>query len=186
MVHIFQFVIVLYCLLLAPAIAEQQLENQEIILKAMVSSFDLPLGDLSRKKYESELLNIFDGFSGNFSIDFPLTQSEKQRTSGVDRQGVRSKNNITLQASIKYNPLSYWFINATFYYYLDSSLKASFNPDFSYSFGYDDWHPYTFSLVYSNYGGNRFNPNKRKNERFTTFEEGTISIGWKFLIPKVV
>jgi len=176
-------VIVSVGLLHAPLAVAQPAKEEDQILDGIFSSFDLSLDELSQKKDDSEFLNLFDGLSGNFAIDFPLTQSKALVTDSSGTQGERTNNNITLQASIKYNPLTYWFLSATFYYYLDSSLQASYNPDFSYSFGYDDWHPYTLSLVYSNYGGNRLNPDKRLNEKFTVVEEGTISLGWKFLIP---
>ncbi len=178
----YSFWIMVLCLFFSPFSMAAQSEGDQI-LDAILSSFDLSLDDLSKKKHESEFLNLFDGLSGNFAIDFPLTPSKAVVTDSSGIQRERSNNNITFQASIKYNPLTYWFFSTTLYYYLDQSLQAPYNPDFSYSFGYDDWHPYTLSLVYSNYGGNRLNPDKQLNEKFTTVEEGTISLGWKFLVP---
>ena len=67
-----------------------------------------------------------------------------------------------------------------------SDFNGVFKRDFTYSFGYDDWHPYTFSLVYSNFGTNKLFPRKSKGEKFTSFEEGGISFGWKFLIPEEI
>lgn len=91
---------------------------------------------------------------------------------------------MSLNASLRYNPLSYWYIESTFFKYCDKEYQAPWDPDFTYSFGYDDWHPYTLSLVYSNYGGNRLNPDKEKGEHFTRFEEGTFSLGWKYTLPR--
>jgi hypothetical protein len=85
---------------------------------------------------------------------------------GSGSQGERATN-FTFTSLLKYNPLSYWFMSVTYYHYFDEKLKAPWNPDFSYVFGYDDWHPYTLSLLYSNYGGNRLNPDRDKNEKFT-------------------
>ncbi|PPS58478.1 hypothetical protein CRX72_17595 [Pantoea sp. BRM17] len=65
--------------------------------------------------------------------------------------------------SLQYSPYSYWFANVT--------LRAPitdfdrYTTDFRYSFGYDDWHANTFSLVYSNYGDNHLFPSGTK--RFT-------------------
>jgi len=160
-------------------------ENTEEIMKSVLSSFSLPLRDLLKKEYPSEWKNIFTGFSGNIGINIPLKHCKIQKTKGKGSQGERGTN-TTLNASIKYNPISYWFLNVTFYKYLNKELQAPWNPDFSYTFGYDDWHPYTFSLIYSNYGGNRLKPDKNKGEAFTHFEEGTFSLGWKFVIPKYI
>jgi hypothetical protein len=40
------------------------------------------------------------------------------------------------------------------------------------------------SLVYSNFGGNRLNPDREAGERFTRFEEGTIRAGMKWTLPQ--
>lgn len=119
------------------------------------------------------------GVSVGKTFTIPLGNSAEQ---GEGSQGERSRN-FTLATSVKFNLHSYWFFNVTYYTYLNQKTKAPWNPDFSYVFGYDDWHPYTFSLLYSNYGGNRLNPNKKRGEKFTRIEEGAISLGWKFPVP---
>ncbi len=161
--------------------------NDELIAEikeGLWSSFAAPFEDLLEKKHESELRNLLDGVSINLSFNWPLNQ--EVATSGSGSTGSRSGNTPTFNANIKYNPLSYWFFNVNFSRYLDKGLQAPWNGDFVYSFGYDDWHPYTLSLVYSNYGGNRLNADKSKGERFTTFEEGTFALGWKFPVPEQI
>lgn len=71
-------------------------------------------------------------------------------------------------------------MSGTVYYYWDQEQQQAWNPDYTYVFGYSDWRPYTLSLVYSNYGGNRFNPSGE--EKTTNFKQGTWSLGWKFPI----
>ena len=173
----------LLCTPLTPLAQEGADETAEEIMKGMTSSFAVPLRDLLKKEHPSEWENLFHGFSGGFGFNFPLEENTPGNQEGSGSQGERTPS-MTFTASLRYNPLSYWFINATYYRYFDEKQQASWDPDFSYVFGYDDWHPYTFSLLYSNYGGNRLNPDHSKGEKFTRFEEGTISLGWKYRVPR--
>ncbi len=59
---------------------------------------------------------------------------------------------------------------------------SRYTADFRYSFGYDDWHANTLSLVYSNYGDNRFWTSG--NQRHTYFEQGAVTLAYKFSLPK--
>lgn len=152
------------------------------VINGIFSSFSLPLGDLLRKNHQSECRNLIDGLSIGFSYCYPLKEI-KTSASGYMRAGEQDRN-MTLSTSISYNPLSYWFGSVSFYSYLHPELKASWSPDFSYSFGYNDWHPYTLSLVYANYSGNRLFPDTDKGEIRTRFVEGTWSLGWKFPQPE--
>jgi hypothetical protein len=168
--------------------------NAEEIMKGITSSFDIPFRDLYKKKYDSEWYNLLDGLSGSFSFSYPLkdTVRESRGADGIQRKEDFRKT--TLTASASYNPLSYWYAAGTLYGYMDleaaeifsTDNKADWNPDFTYSFGYSDWHPFTFSLVYSNYGANRINPDKSKGEQVTNFNEGTFSLGWKYTLPRFI
>ncbi|MFQ5628580.1 MAG: hypothetical protein ACE5I1_07455 [bacterium] len=173
--------ICLYLYILTPPAHGQ--DSAEKIMKGVFSSFSLPLRDLMKKEHGSEWRNIFTGFSGGFAFDYPLKQTASFASEGIGDQGSRANTNITLSAGIKYNPLSYWYVAVTFYKYLRHDLQAPWNPDFSYVFGYDDWHPYTFSLTYANYGGNRLFPDRANGEQRTNFKGGSISLGWKFVLP---
>ena len=164
---------------------EEETVEEEEIMKGVLSSFSVPLRDLLKKEYPSEWKNLFHGFSGSFAFNYPLKEVPPRDVEGAGSQG-DMRGNLTVTASLKYNPVSYWYINTTFYKYINKGYQASWDPDFSYTFGYDDWHPYTFSLIYANYGGIRLNPDKKKWETFTDFDEGTISLGWKFLIPSYI
>ncbi len=156
----------------------QENKKKNEVLKGILSSFSFPLKDLFKKQYTSEWKNLLSGFSGNLGFSCPLQAVEAK---GVSGQRNKNFQKYVASVSIKYNPISYWFFNTTFYYYPKG--RNPWDPDFSYSFGYDDWHPYTLSLVYSNYGPNRLHPTQ-KGERFTRFAEGTFSLGWKFTVPK--
>ena len=151
----------------------------------ILSSFDLPLNDLSDPPEGNFFQRALHGFSGNFAIGVPADLSSQELSTG---DGFRSRvgNTPTFKATVKYNPVGAWFAAGTYYYYKDRELQQDWNPDFSYVFGYDDWRPYTFSLVYSNYGGNRFSPDREDGEEVTEFNEGTISLGWKFPVPRAI
>jgi hypothetical protein len=134
------------------------------------------------KQSEVEEKNVAQGFSANWSTDYPLSTSGG---SGVGSQGAKGVS-PTVQFSLKYNPLSYWFGQISFYKYLFSERQQSWNPDFTYSFGYDDWHTDTFSMVYSNYTGNRFRRDPANGGRYTAFNQGQWSFGYKFMLPQTL
>jgi len=147
--------------------------NSEV-WQGLMSSFALPW---------AELLSTNEGSEGNalsarVAFDYPL-KGGTAATSGSGSQGSGSGSS-TAQLALRYSPLSYWFGSATAFGYLQSQYRATWSPDFSYSFGYDDWHPYTLSLVYSNGGGNRFHADRATGERHTRFEQGGWSLGYKF------
>ncbi|MCH9672317.1 MAG: hypothetical protein K0U93_12790, partial [Gammaproteobacteria bacterium] len=146
------------------------------ISEGLASSFHTPIEDLFKQTHPTQTESLLNGLSVNFGVDVPLNLDVASTPPGNGSQGSRSGSTPTAKATIKYNPLSYWYFSATFSRYFDEELQAPWNGDFSYSFGYDDWHPYTLSLVYSNFGGNRLNPDRSKGERFTTFEEGSFNL----------
>src|SRR5712692_6364098 len=161
-------------------------EHKSDIIDGLLSSFALPLHELWQKKHDSEWRNLLDGLSIDGAFSYPLKKSLPQASQGRGSQGTRGGNNDYIAVSLKYTPLSSWFVQTTYYRYLDADLQAPWNPDFSYSFGYDDWRPYTLSLVYANYGGNRLFPDRSQGERWTRFDEGTWTLGWKFLLPRAL
>jgi hypothetical protein len=109
--------------------------------------------------------------------------TRRPQPSGAGDQGARGDTSTAL-LGLRYNPLSYWFATVTAYRYLHPSQQANWDPDFTYSFGYDDWHPYTLSLVYGNYSGNRFSANA--DEPRTRLEQGTLTLAYKFPLPKAL
>ncbi|BDY03418.1 hypothetical protein [Ferrimonas sp. YFM] len=143
--------------------------------KGVTSSFALPLEHLL-----DEERPWYSGLSGNVAAYYPLKESVVA-TSDNNVGGIEGTN-PSLTATVKYNPVGNWFATLTLYHYFDGDLQQPWEPDYTYVFGYSDWRPYTFSLIYSNYGGNRFSP--KEGEKGTYFERGTWSLGWKFPIPQ--
>ncbi len=167
----------------AQATAEETEDTLEQIKQGLLSSFEVPISELFQPKKEPLLDEVSKLLSGSVSFNFPLQNNTPRSRSGKKSQGVRLEN-ITLSTSLRYNPLGNWFFNSTFYYYFDSAAKAPWSPDFTYTFGYQDWRPYTLSLVYSNYNGNRFSPDRSEGESFTRIEQGSIDLGWKYKLPR--
>lgn len=115
-------------------------------------------------------------------VDIPLT-TKAPVVAGTDSQGTQLAGSTRLQLTVRYSPRETWFARVTGYVYLNNDRKRPWNPDFTYSFGYDSWRPGTLALTYDNYGGNRFSPDADRQERVTRFDEGTISASYKVPIP---
>ena len=158
--------------------AEVDLAKQELdeIWKGVNSSFAFPFEEWENKTF-------LDGLSGNIGYHHPLAKTESANLPAGTTSGP-TNTNATATLSMKYSIAGSWFVSGTVYYYMDKDQQQAWNPDFTYVFGYSDWRPYTLSLVYANYGGNRFNPDS--DQRMTEFNQGTWSLGWKFPIKSPV
>lgn len=162
----------------APQKQEAELDAWTNVWNNMKTSFALPLADFAKKKSWTE------GLSGslNFWMPIPYLTASPQPSAIQGTQGPPPVN-LAAFASLYYFPVGYWFVNVSFFQYIARRQAFPWEPDFTYSFGYSDWHPYTFSLVYGNYGGNKFSPDAARGESFTRFDEGIWSFGWKFPAP---
>lgn len=157
-------------LLSAPVHAEPAPDDEA--WKNVFSSFSTPLSKLVDGSAEESL-------SYRLAFDLPADNA------GIDLGGGPSKSS-TVQLGLKYVPLTSWFVNVNLFKFVQPDLQKPWNPDFAYSFGYDDWRPYTFSAQYSNNGGNRFNPDPSKKERRTDFLSGGLNVSFKFPLPKLL
>src|SRR4051812_4837905 len=131
---------------------------REQILEGLRGSFAVPWPELLRKQSPSEWSNLLTGCSGGFTFSYPLKPLKRSpaAASGSGAEGDREPHLEVLAATVTCQPLGAWFASLTAYRYRYPDRQEPWNPDFTYVFGYDDWHPYTLSLVYSNYGGNRW------------------------------
>lgn len=157
---------------------ESEPAESDLIWKGVSSSFDLPFEEWDNADEERTWLH---GLSGNFALGYPMLQTSAANLPANATTGP-TNNNATATLSLKYTILGNWFVASTLYYYIDSDQQQAWNPDFTYVFGYSDWRPYTFSLMYANYGGNRFKATEE--QPVTNFDQGTWSLGWKFPITK--
>ncbi|USD38064.1 hypothetical protein [Ferrimonas sp. SCSIO 43195] len=139
------------------------------------SSFALPFGE-----WLDEQRPWYSGWSGGLAAYYPLKDSVMAADPDNNVGGIEGTN-PSLTATFKYSPIGNWFATVSLYHYFDGDLQQPWEPDYTYVFGYSDWRPYTLSLIYSNYGGNRFSP--EPGESSTYFRRGTWSLGWKFPVP---
>lgn len=155
-------------------------DELDIIWQGVSSSLALPFDTWSYQE-GSNNDDWLHGISGNLALGFPLLETEAVSLPPGITAGP-TNTNATATLSLKYSILGNWFVSGTLYYYLDQEQQQAWNPDFTYVFGYSDWRPYTVSLMYANYGGNRFK--STPDQAVTNFDQGTWSLGWKFPITK--
>jgi hypothetical protein len=115
-------------------------------------------------------------------LDWPLRHGGAV---GFGPQGPHAAS-PTLQADLRWQPRSDspWFARVVFYRYLHAGEQQPWNPDYSYSFGYDDWRPGTWSVTYSNYTGTRLHPDPALGQGRLNFPEGTWSVTRRFALPE--
>ncbi|WP_200551968.1 hypothetical protein [Kosakonia sp. LAM2021] len=123
-----------------------------------------------------------DKFSAALSFNSGLKQQWITIPNNSESASQKNKINQTLNLSLQYSPYSFWFANVITR--LPVRDTSRYTTDFRYSFGYDDWHPNTVSLVYSNYGDNHFWTTGSK--RHTYFEQGAFTLAYKFSLPKPI
>jgi len=88
-----------------------------------------------------------------------------------------------LKTTCTLTPYSYFFAGTTLSFDINDYTNPYYQPDFSYSFGYSDWHQDTWSFGYSNYSNNKIHP-KGKENRFN-FQSGTWEVGYKNKIDNI-
>ncbi|WP_039058395.1 hypothetical protein [Enterobacter sp. Bisph1] len=123
-----------------------------------------------------------DTFSASLSFNSGLKEQWITIPNSSESATRKKKLNQTLNLSMQYSPYSFWFANITNRVPITDTSR--YTTDFRYSFGYDDWHPNTLSLVYSNDGDNHFWTSG--NKRQTWFEQGTVTLAYKFSLPKPI
>lgn len=137
--------------------------------------------------FTSPWTRLFSGSESSFSTALTYSTTLDQELvkvpTGENSYEIHDRYNQRALLSMQYSPLSYFFANITARAPIQEVSKYSTN--FVYSFGYDDWHPDTFSLVYGNYSDNNyFYP--AKDAQRTRFEQGTWTFAYKFALPQAV
>ncbi len=74
------------------------------------------------------------------------------------------------------------FVGGTAFLYPDPDQQQDWDPDYSYSFGWSNWRPGTFSLEYSNSSGNRW-PWRDGGSRFL---DGAVSLTYRVPLEEVI
>jgi hypothetical protein len=150
------------------------------VIAGAQTSFSLPIEELYVRRHESEARELLTGLTVTPSLYIPFSS----RAVGNGDNGVAAPTSPALRLDLRYQPAGYWFADVTLHQYLDKGNRKPWDPDFTYSLGYDDWHPYTFSLFYSNYTNNRFDP--AEGDPVSRLSKGTVSAGYKAPLPKAI
>ncbi len=105
------------------------------------------------------------------------TQGNLSGDNGGAGQNGAPPTSPTLSTTISVNPWSALYARLSLYRYLFPSRQQDYNPDFAYAFGYDSPDDGSFSLGYSNYGANRFDPGSGQSH--TRFNQGSVRLAYK-------
>jgi hypothetical protein len=162
------------------AAAQQATTTGEEILRGLESSFAFPEEELYVRRHNSEARELLTGLTVTASAYIPFDRD----TVGARNTGEPASSSPALRLHLRYQPVGSWFVAGTFQKYLDRDRRAPWDPDFTYSFGYDDWRPWTLSLVYSNYDNNRFDP--APGNPITRLKHGTLTAAWKPRMPRKI
>jgi hypothetical protein len=106
---------------------------------------------------------------------------------GAGTQGTRP-GSPTLQALLRWRPLEDpgWFAQVSAFRYVSPQRQRPWDPDFYYSFGYDDGQPGRWALFYANYTGTRLNPDAARGESRFNFPQGQWTASYRFALPQVL
>lgn len=92
----------------------------------------------------------------------------------------------TLQAWLRWQPLQdrRWFAQIGFFRYLHAARQQAWNPDFAYSFGFEDPRPGGWAFIYANWTGTRLSPSA--GEHRLNFAEGQLTARYHFELPQAL
>jgi len=143
-------------------------ETWSDVWKGLESSFELPTEQWSNIANEQ---NPLEQFAQQWSADAGLTAAKN------NDGGYAPVANATL----KFMPAGCWFAETGFFYYIEKNERKSWEPDFIYRFGCEDWRPYALSLIYSNFAGNR-----SYSDIAEKYDQGTYALTWNLPVPDSV
>ena len=123
------------------------------------SSF-IPFFSACKAKKFEDWVSYSMSFNPNlFKLDEALTQ----------------KNILSVNINIK--PANYCFIRTKFMLNTNKERNIYYEPEYYYTFGYEDYHDNTWGLLYSNYQNNRFL--SREDPYASSFYDGTWEVDYK-------
>lgn len=115
------------------------------------------------------------GAVANFGYKFVADFLKPYHLSGSAAVNVPLSGDPSISTTWIWSPIEHWFIRGS----LSKSLVSAGGLDWSYSFGYSDWHPFTFSLTYDNWGTNPIFDSSQGNS-FNFSENGAITLSWSW------
>jgi hypothetical protein len=115
------------------------------------------------------------GAVANFGYKFVADFLKHYHLSGSAAINVPLSGGASISTTWMWSPIEHWFVRGS----LSKSLTGAGGLDWSYSFGYSDWHPFTFSLTYDNWGSNPiFDASQGNSFNFT--ENGAVTLAWSW------
>lgn len=113
------------------------------------------------------------------TTNFMIIPTARYSINYLDDNGLTKSTKPILSVSANYTIAKRFFIMGTIHSYPLKNTKTSWDPDFTYSFGYSDYRPWKLSITYGNWVVNRFNP-KNKMPKDYGFIDGNISINYNY------
>lgn len=107
-------------------------------------------------KFEADFLRPYN-ITGSAAVNIPV------------------KGDPSISTTWNWSPVEHWFIRAS----LQRKFGSKGGWDWSYNFGYSDWHPFTFSLTYDNWGSNPIFDGSQ-GDNFNFKENGAVSLSWSW------
>ncbi|SJM89753.1 DUF3131 domain-containing protein [Crenothrix polyspora] len=117
----------------------------------------------------------FSGAVANFGYKFKAEFLKPYHLSGSAAINVPFSGEPSISTTWVWSPIEHWFVRAG----LSAPLTNPGGLNWSYGFGYSDWHPFTFSLTYDNWGSNPIF-DSIQGDRFNFIENGAISLSWSW------
>lgn len=118
-------------------------------------------------------------------VDVPL-RSTSPRVGGSTNGG--PVGSPTLQALLRWQPLEdrRWFGQLGFLQYLRGGRQRPWEPDFTYSFGFQDPEPGSWSFFYANYSGTRLGSGAGADGGRLNFPQGQWTARRSFPLPRAL
>jgi hypothetical protein len=91
-------------------------------------------------------------------------------------RGLQS-NKTSLSLGCRYSRPEGWFVQFTGFAWPDRDRQQPWDPDYTYSLGWFDWRPGSWSVYYSNYSGNRW-PGRERARDQGRLRNGSITLSW--------
>lgn len=138
-----------------PGTISVQINNWGPILPGEGVAIDRAVANIGYK-FEADFLRPYH-IAGSAAVDIPLSGDPK------------------ISTTWSWSPFENWFIRAS----LQRKFGRQGGWNWSYNFGYSDWHPFTLSLTYDNWGSNPI-WDSSQGDGFNFSENGAVSLAWSW------
>ena len=112
--------------------------------------------------------------SANLGYRFEADFLRPYNITGSAGVNIPIKGDPSMSTTWNWSPIEHWFIRAS----LQRQFGHKSGWNWTYNFGYYDWHPFTFSLTYDNWGTNQINSSQ--GNPFNFKEKGAVSLSWSW------